>query len=74
VGPLNIALWVGGIVLMAVGYTRARTPYARYRELGANEASGQPSPWSGSCSSSRASPSVKPGCAAADARAPCSDP
>jgi hypothetical protein len=38
VGPLNIALWVGGIVLMAVGYTRARTPYARYRKLGANEA------------------------------------
>ena len=40
-GPLNIALWLGGIALMAIGYGRARRPWARYRALkeqGANVA------------------------------------
>ena len=30
---VNIALWMGGIALMALGYTRARTPLARYQAL-----------------------------------------
>jgi len=33
VGPLNIALWLGGVALIAIGYTRARGPWARYRAL-----------------------------------------
>lgn len=32
-GILNLLLWAGGIVLIAVGYTRARGPYARYQAL-----------------------------------------
>ena len=31
--PLNLALWGLGIVLIAVGYSRARGPYARYQAL-----------------------------------------
>jgi hypothetical protein len=38
VGPLNIALWVGGVVLVAVGYTRAKDPWERYRALKAQDA------------------------------------
>jgi hypothetical protein len=30
---LDIALWVAGVVLMAVGYRRARGPWARYQHL-----------------------------------------
>jgi hypothetical protein len=30
---LNIALWLGGVALIAIGYTRARGPWARYRAL-----------------------------------------
>lgn len=30
---INIALWVGGVALIAIGYTRARGPWARYRAL-----------------------------------------
>jgi len=33
VGLLNIALWLGGVALIAIGYTRARGPWARYRAL-----------------------------------------
>jgi cytochrome c biogenesis protein CcdA len=33
VGPLNLAFWIGGILLIALGYTRARRPWLRYREL-----------------------------------------
>jgi hypothetical protein len=33
VGPLNIALWLGGIALIAIGYTRAKGPWARYQDL-----------------------------------------
>ena len=32
-GPLNLVLWAAGIVLVVVGYTRARTPWARYQAL-----------------------------------------
>jgi hypothetical protein len=28
--PINIVLWVGGVVLIAIGYNRARGPLARY--------------------------------------------
>jgi hypothetical protein len=38
VGPLNVVLWLGGIVLIGVGYTRARRPWARYQELKAQDA------------------------------------
>lgn len=31
--PLNVVLWVGGIALMAVGYTRFRRPWSRYQGL-----------------------------------------
>jgi hypothetical protein len=32
-GPLNLVLWIGGIVLLVVGYQRARGPWARYQAL-----------------------------------------
>lgn len=32
-GPLNIALWLGGVALIAIGYTRAKRPWARYQVL-----------------------------------------
>ncbi|MDQ3553469.1 MAG: hypothetical protein M3395_03540 [Chloroflexota bacterium] len=35
---LNLALWIGGSVLLAVGVMRIRGPLARYRELQATEA------------------------------------
>jgi hypothetical protein len=35
---LNIALWVGGVILVAIGYRRARGPYARYQALKAQDA------------------------------------
>jgi len=38
VGPLNIVLWLGGIALIGIGYTRARRPWARYQELKAQDA------------------------------------
>jgi hypothetical protein len=37
VGLLNVALWVGGVVLMAIGYQRARGPWARYQALKAQD-------------------------------------
>jgi hypothetical protein len=37
VGPLNVALWLGGIALIAIGYTRARGPWSRYRALKAQD-------------------------------------
>jgi hypothetical protein len=30
---INVALWIGGVALMALGYTRARGPLARYQSL-----------------------------------------
>jgi hypothetical protein len=38
VGPLNIVLWLGGIALLAFGYTRASGPWARYQALKAQDA------------------------------------
>jgi hypothetical protein len=32
-GPINLAFWIGGIVLIALGYTRAKRPWARYQAL-----------------------------------------
>jgi hypothetical protein len=30
---LNLVLWIAGVVLIAVGYTRAKGPWARYQQL-----------------------------------------
>ena len=30
---ISIALWVAGVVLIVIGYTRARGPWARYQQL-----------------------------------------
>jgi uncharacterized membrane protein len=30
---INVALWIAGVALIAVGYTRARGPWARYQQL-----------------------------------------
>lgn len=35
---LNLALWIGGVVLLVVGVLAVRRPLARYRELQATEA------------------------------------
>ena len=32
-GLVNIVLWVAGIALIALGYSRARRPWARYQQL-----------------------------------------
>ncbi len=32
-GPLNLVLWLAGIVLIVVGYLRAKGPYRRYMDL-----------------------------------------
>ena len=37
-GPINLALWGLGVLLIAAGYLRARGPFARYQELKAQEA------------------------------------
>ena len=38
VGMVNFVLWVAGVALIAVGYQRARGPYARYQALKAQDA------------------------------------
>jgi len=38
VGLANVVLWVGGVALIAIGYTRARSPWARYQALKAQDA------------------------------------
>jgi hypothetical protein len=35
---LNVALWLGGVVLIAVGYLRGRDPWSRYQALKAQDA------------------------------------
>jgi hypothetical protein len=30
---VNVALWIGGVVLIAVGYNRAKSPWARYQAM-----------------------------------------
>ena len=37
-GAINIVLWVAGVVLIAVGYTRAKAPWSRYQALKAQDA------------------------------------
>ena len=37
-GPINLLLWGAGVVLVVVGYTRARAPWARYQTLKAEDA------------------------------------
>ena len=37
-GVVNLVLWGAGIVLVAVGYTRARGPWSRYQALKAEDA------------------------------------
>jgi hypothetical protein len=32
-GPINLLLWVVGVVLVIVGYTRAKGPWSRYQAL-----------------------------------------
>lgn len=34
---LNVVLWLAGVVLIAVGYVRARAPWSRYRALKAQD-------------------------------------
>ena len=36
-GLLNIVLWVAGVALIAIGYPRARGPWARYQALKAQD-------------------------------------
>jgi hypothetical protein len=31
--PVNLILWAAGVMLVVVGYTRARGPWARYQAL-----------------------------------------
>jgi hypothetical protein len=38
VGPVNIVLWLAGVVLIGIGYSRARGPWARYQALKAQDA------------------------------------
>ncbi|MGA3058571.1 MAG: hypothetical protein ABSE70_11155 [Candidatus Limnocylindrales bacterium] len=37
-GPINLICWGLGVTLIAVGYLRARGPWARYQDLKAQEA------------------------------------
>ena len=37
-GPINLVLWVAGVILIGVGYNRARGPYQRYQALKAQDA------------------------------------
>ncbi len=37
-GLLNLILWFGGVILIAVGYTRAKRPWSRYQELKGQDA------------------------------------
>jgi hypothetical protein len=37
-GPVNLALWAAGVVLIAGGYLRARGPWSRYQALKAQDA------------------------------------
>ncbi len=37
-GPVNLICWVVGVLLIIVGYTRARGPWSRYQALKEQEA------------------------------------
>ena len=34
---LNVALWLGGVALIAIGYARAKGPWSRYQALKAQD-------------------------------------
>jgi len=34
---VNLALWIGGVALIAIGYRRARRPWSRYQALKAQD-------------------------------------
>jgi len=36
-GAINLVLWAGGTVLVAIGYLRAKGPWARYQALKAQD-------------------------------------
>ncbi|HVA84970.1 MAG TPA: hypothetical protein VNF73_01500 [Candidatus Saccharimonadales bacterium] len=36
--PINLALWVVGVILIGIGVSRARGPYQRYQALKAQDA------------------------------------
>jgi hypothetical protein len=36
-GPINLLLWGAGVLLVVIGYTRARAPWARYQALRAED-------------------------------------
>ena len=36
-GAINLVLWAGGAVLVAIGYLRAKGPWARYQALKAQD-------------------------------------
>lgn len=36
-GGVNLVLWAAGVALIALGYRRARRPWARYQELKAQD-------------------------------------
>jgi hypothetical protein len=38
---INIVLWLGGIALIAYGYSRARGPWARYQRLKEEDANAE---------------------------------
>jgi hypothetical protein len=40
-GLVNVALWLGGVVLVAFGYSRARRPWARYQALKEQDANAE---------------------------------
>jgi hypothetical protein len=37
VGVLNIVLWLAGVILIVIGYLRARAPWSRYQMLKAQD-------------------------------------
>ena len=37
-GAINLVLWGAGVILIALGYVRARAPWRRYQALKAQEA------------------------------------
>jgi len=41
VSLINIALWVGGVVLVAIGYQRFRIPWSRYQAMKEEDANAE---------------------------------
>ena len=40
-GLINVVLWVGGVVLIAIGYQRFRIPWSRYQALKEEDANAE---------------------------------